>query len=1252
MATAYQPSRFEPVRAYDAPTIWIDSLFDEGVSARTFVNSLFSPASLSAAERSTYITRLKQAEGGGSAAGEVASVLLNPLVWLPFIFRPGAASALSKGARIFAHEARSKPWFSLLHSASETTRGTGFAEAMRGAGSLGLKLANETHEITAAAEAKLMASLSGTGASRLTDREKVVPRNQRLFHAIHGQLAGLHKNVEREHTQAVPRMWARFGSAREEITDPEDLAHLFREWRARVNRGDQTPLAAVRQSIGDRERWRVTGKAEHTATIDMGTREMGEVHMIPVSETQGRLWNDDLVQSDKIIDATPGAREYLNSLHNALQYTMLKTVATDEHAAAFLAKARANPSVKQKIGMTPDLVDSRKVRALYEKSQHSRFGRRNDVDDFGTLDLLMHPNTREALFARPAEGGGLTTRADPEEWDRMIRQSVASRIKEDIFTPAYRSQAYRANTKTNMVEAVDADTFERQAKDVFAQVGATSKLEGRRHVWGTQTLKKIEELFPETFAETPDNKEFLAEWANHGEAFKNRVVRGVLERGRPAWVNEFDLDAADRYLAGARHDYAFSSETLGDVSLMEAQRESLASAKKVYADEVIQMPEGDTIERMQVHSDATRTPPGGFTYLHALDQAMAHVQDGALKAHLYDTVIPAYMGQRMRKHDLVAASVGLTQKALRNGLPALRKFAGGHSGAGDGILGRLEDWTHADPRKEANRLLGGLAAYGYGTHLGGNMSATFLQMTQPWLHLAAFSGGKHVMPAYFGDAASEMYAYGVARSKLGLRISKEQRSQLMKGVFKHPEALGIHDHILDSMDEMAEMHWGDQQSWLRFWTQEVPMIPFSGGELMNRLAAVHTARRLYADAGIDIAGIPTQNRKTSPEYQRFLGDVQHMQSRYNFTSDALSTPGIFMKKPLDNPLLRMFMSFSLRAPVEYIDAAKAINKGKRSDVFGLSDNIPWYVADTARLVGTSAIIYELGKIAGVDLSPGLAVDSMFSAVSDRQSIMDGGLKQLPINVPPALSLAVNLPLGMIKWAGGDSTLMRENFARVLPAGVGLSKFASKAPQLPVPLGLLQKQYADWAHPLADGRVGLYNWDGSLIDYRPPAALILEGLGVDLGSHKKGSEIDGWIMKQREEIVSYRQKALMALAANNIPKLNSVRAEFQKKFQVPLTVSKTQLNAFIKQRNVPRTERILDTFPSDVRPQMRQALSQDYARMGMDRETWLQNETSTRRNAALGRNEFDGLDPGTLDELRRMISESEGRKQPSQRTFQQ
>ena len=42
--------------------------------------------------------------------------------------------------------------------------------------------------------------------------------------------------------------------------------------------------------------------------------------------------------------------------------------------------------------------------------------------------------------------------------------------------------------------------------------------------------------------------------------------------------------------------------------------------------------------------------------------------------------------------------------------------------------------------------------------------------------------------------------------------------------------------------------------------------------------------------------------------------------------------------------------------------------------------------------------------------------------------------------------------------------------------------------------------------------------------------------MDLGKHKEAGDIDGWLVKQKEEIVGLRHQALMALAANDIPKV--------------------------------------------------------------------------------------------------------------------
>ena len=80
-----QASPFGPLHFYDAPEVALTQIMDDEATFGSFVNTFFSPDTLSPIERDSYADRMKEQlgydkKGVGSALVDVAT---NPLVCLP-----------------------------------------------------------------------------------------------------------------------------------------------------------------------------------------------------------------------------------------------------------------------------------------------------------------------------------------------------------------------------------------------------------------------------------------------------------------------------------------------------------------------------------------------------------------------------------------------------------------------------------------------------------------------------------------------------------------------------------------------------------------------------------------------------------------------------------------------------------------------------------------------------------------------------------------------------------------------------------------------------------------------------------------------------------------------------------------------------------------------------------------------------------------------------------------------------------------
>ena len=182
--------------------------------------------------------------------------------------------------------------------------------------------------------------------------------------------------------------------------------------------------------------------------------------------------------------------------------------------------------------------------------------------------------------------------------------------------------------------------------------------------------------------------------------------------------------------------------------------------------------------------------------------------------------------------------------------------------------------------------------------------------------------------------------------------------------------------------------------------------------------------------------------------------------------------------------------------------------------------------------------------------------------------------------------------------------------------------------------MLQKRYAAWDSPTPEGKVPTFAGDGRFLNFRGRSRLVLEGVGADLGRWKDEQEMEGWMVRNREEIVQARREMIQALLSNNVRKAMSVRQKFQRKFGFPLTVTKQQLAAAMKLRQVPRPERILDRMPRDVRLQ--------YARImaASGQEGVLAGATARERAGVAPRADAVRLDPQTIEKLKELAAEEE------------
>jgi len=529
---------------------------------------------------------------------------------------------------------------------------------------------------------------------------------------------------------------------------------------------------------------------------------------------------------------------------------------------------------------------------------------------------------------------------------------------------------------------------------------------------------------------------------------------------------------------------------------------------------------------------------------------------------------------------------------------------------GEGVYSRMDEMANAElSLGGAKGISGQLAKYFYVTHLGLNLASVTMNMMQPLLYASVYGGLGNVLKSY-KSAFTELGSYMSARvGKHGFKsLNDEQHQALISKHFKFANMEGENlvqigrdtFSTLDSISYKTSALADAAKKESYFF--DYPMKLFEKAEWLNRNVAAYTVENLYKSKGL----IPT---KASPTYYRMINDVDEMVSATQFGGSNLNTPMVFQGEGSlgrlgNNPLFRQFLSFPLRTTTGM--TYEAARLGDRGLFKGVGQ-------DLIRGLGISAIFYEAGKNTfGVDLSPGLFGASLGQLVGGDRFFQDGN-EYVPI--PPVIDIPVNIVRGALD--PGQRELLQNNIPRLIPGGIGLARMFNLMPNLPEsPLfnlpGALQKTYIDPRQRSPEGGVALFKGDGTLIGYESPGQIYAKALGVDLGTFKQAGDFDGYLLKNRDQIVNYRQRAIQALLSNEIPRMQAIKSEFKKRYGMDLTISKEQLDSAQKNRLISRTERILDRMPPDQRAQFQQQAVSRAPEMGLEAEVIMGADTARER----------------------------------------
>ena len=736
------------------------------------------------------------------------------------------------------------------------------------------------------------------------------------------------------------------------------------------------------------------------------------------------------------------------------------------------------------------------------------------------------------------------------------------------------------------------EVLEQRRSRTLVATGSTMSRVSQTGVWDPEDLERVFSRF----GRTQDGDKLLVS--------AQKRVRAIQDKGEAARTYRINAqESLSRYFRDTGVTHALYVQTIdGMPKLQQAIKDTRGMAK----------PEKLAVLGAEIPKGAL-LDDGKRSLAQVLQEEHYLLEDRFAKEAL-ETIMRGATGVQKVEHvathmALIKGKQGI-RTLLDSGVGKAMKSAGRW---GEGLYGRMDEIANSELTfGEAKGISGALARYFYVTHLGLNLASVTMNLMQPILLAANYGGLPNVLKAYT-SAFKEMGGYVSERvGKHGFKaLTDDQHTALIHRNFKFSNVDGENliqigrdsFSMLDNISYKTDLLSGLGKKESYFF--DYPMKLFEKAEWLNRSVAAHSVENLYRSKGL----VPKAGTET---YYRMMRDVDEMVSTTQFGGNMLNTPMAFQGvSPFgrlgNNPLMRQFLSFPVRSTTSLTYEAGRL--ADRGPLKGIGQ-------DFIRGMGISALFYEVGKNTfGVDLSPGLYGASLTQMVGGDRFFQDGN-EYIPI--PPVVDIPVNLVRGALD--PGQRELLQNNLPRLVPGGIAISRALNLAPDaynsplfgLP---GSLQKTYIDPRQRTEDGRIAVFKADGTLIDYQTPGMIFAKQLGVDLNQFKQTADFDGFLLKNREQIVEYRRRAIAALLANEIPKMQGVRQEFKRRFGMDLTISKDQLDEAIKNRTVSRTERILDRMPPDQREMYQQLAAGRAENLGLEPEAVAGANTARERAQA-------------------------------------
>jgi len=644
--------------------------------------------------------------------------------------------------------------------------------------------------------------------------------------------------------------------------------------------------------------------------------------------------------------------------------------------------------------------------------------------------------------------------------------------------------------------------------------------------------------------------------------------------------------AASKYVASTARDYTvFARDVAGDPTIQAILRDLYPErTPQKYMGPLGKSAEGGVSVAVRNLADVPEAnrPVGGFNWFDLMDgdlgaQAKASDDNKHAVSLWRNDILPALMGikpvesaahvvaaKKMRRAAVAFADSGLMRAVERGGGYSARFVqqlrAWGNDEAGDGV----------SPWQSVTRLL-------YGSHMGLNVGTVLINLLQPLQSIHQL-GFRNTVQAY-RQSFEQIGEYLAVRRRLGPSATNAEIAAATSKAFTR--RFGTQAVDLSQIAEIGNT-WNSVEAAgygstplvgkPQFSLLETMMKPFQLSETLNRTVTANAVLNAYERAG----------RVGAQDAVRASQDAMTAVQQFQFGTSPINRPALFYQPVARNPAMRQFAQFGLRSLANLFTVPEQVGGTRTFAGREFTGGMGRWFVDTSRLMAASAVVYEMGKSAlGVDLSRGLA--GGFTDI-----LPDPNKDQPSFYIPPVVDLGWQATRYL---ATGDSEILKDFVPRVLPGGIAISRAIGTAPPVETLQALgLQRTYADWRQA-ESGMVPVFNADGRFMGQFGASDVVLRAFGADMGRFNQPQELSQFLLKNRDAIRDSRRQYIAAILGNNPSKAKSIKAQFEKRFGMPLTVTQDQMKQAVKLREESVVSRTVETIDKTARDVYQQAVEQ-------------------------------------------------------------